>query len=61
MPKAAKSLVIIYDMSEPSMECIWSQEIGAPRAAEVIYHEVEALENVESDVMSLGFVKTFAL
>ena len=61
MPKAAKSLVVNHDMSEPSMECIWSQEVGAPRAAEVIYHEVEALESVESDVMSLGFVKTFAL
>ena len=61
IPKAAKSLVVNHDMSEPSMECIWSQEVGAPRAAEVIYHEVEALESVESDVMSLGFVKTFAL
>jgi hypothetical protein len=58
---AVKSMVIAEETAEPSMECIWSQEVGAPRAAKVIYHEVEALESVESDIMNLGFVKTFAL
>ena len=58
---AVKSMVIAEETAEPTMECIWSQEVGAPRAAKVIYHEVEALESVESDIMNLGFVKTFAL
>ena len=37
------------------MECIWSEEVGAPRAAEVTYHAVEPLE-VASDVMMLSTV-----
>lgn len=43
------------------MECIWSEEVGAPRAGYVKYHEVEPLQSIESDVMSLSIVKSFAL
>ena len=49
-----KSLVIA-EVAEPTMECIWSEEVGAPRAAEVTYHAVEPLE-VASDVMMLSTV-----
>ena len=43
------------------MECVWSEEVGAPRAAEVVYHEVEPLQAAQSDVMTLRVVKSFAL
>ncbi len=45
----------------PTMECIWSEEVGAPSAGYVKYHEVEPLQSIESDVMSLSVVKSFAL
>lgn len=57
----AKSMVFADKSVEPTMECIWSEEVGAPRAAKVTYHEVEPLTKPVSDVMSLGFVKSFAL
>lgn len=62
-PKAAaKSLVYDEVADAPAMECVWSEEVGAPRAAEVIYHEVEPLAvAVESDVLSVKTVKSFAL
>lgn len=51
---AAKSLVIAEEIAEPTMECVWSEAVGAPRAAEVIYHEVETIESVASDLMKVG-------
>ena len=62
-PKAAaKSLVYDEVADAPAMECVWSEEVGAPRAAEVIYHAVEPLAvAVESDVLSVKTVKSFAL
>ena len=62
-PKAAaKSLVYDEVADAPAMECVWSEEVGAPRAAEVIYHEVEPLAvAVESDILSVKTVKSFAL
>jgi hypothetical protein len=42
------------------MECIWAEEVAALRGAEVIYHEVEALEMPASDLMSVAVVKSFA-
>ena len=62
-PKAAaKSLVYDEVANAPVMECVWSEEVGAPRAAEVIYHEVEPLAvAVESDVLCVKTVKSFAL
>ena len=62
-PKAAaKSLVYDEVADAPVMECVWSEEVGAPRAAEVIYHEVEPLTMaVESDVLCVKTVKSFAL
>jgi hypothetical protein len=41
------------------MECIWSQEVGAPRAAQVTYHEVEPLQAANNDIMSVKVVKSF--
>ena len=55
---AVKSLVIA-DSVEPTMECIWSQEVGAPRAAQVTYHEVEPLQAANNDIMSVKVVKSF--
>jgi hypothetical protein len=42
------------------MECIWAEEVAPLRGAEVIYHEVEALELPESDVMTVKAIKSFA-
>jgi hypothetical protein len=59
--KAAAKSLVFGDVAEPMMECVWSQEVGAPRSSKVIYHDVEPLQQtIESDVMTLGFVKSFA-
>ena len=56
-PKAlSKSLVVAND--EPTMECTWSEAVGAPRSAEVTYHEVEPL-TVASDLVRVKVVKRF--
>ena len=47
--QAIKSLVI-DECNEPQMTCIWNEEVPAPRAAEVIYHDVEPIE-AESDIV----------
>lgn len=57
-PKAfAKSLVIAED-AEPTLECTWSEAVGAPRAAKVTYHEVEPLAT-QSDLIEVKVIKTF--
>ena len=55
--QVAKSLVVAPS-NEPSMECLWSQEVGAPRGAEVTYHEVEPL-TVASDLVRVKVIKSF--
>ena len=55
---ASKSLVVA-DSIEPAMHCIWSEAVGTPCAAEVIYHEVEPLKSVESDLVHVKVVKSF--
>ena len=52
----AKSLVIAAE--EPTIECTWSQAVGAPRGAEVTYHMVESL-SVESDLVRVNIIKRF--
>jgi hypothetical protein len=42
------------------MECIWNEEVGTFRGAEVIYHEVEALELPASDLVNVSVIKSFA-
>ena len=54
-----KSLVV-NETATPTMECIWNEEVGTFRGAEVIYHEVEALELPASDLMTVKVVKSFA-
>ena len=54
----AKSMVIA-EAAEPTMECIWSQEVGAPRAGVVTYHEVEPLQAVASDLVKVGAIQSF--
>jgi hypothetical protein len=54
----AKSMVIA-EVAEPTMECIWSQEVGAPRAGVVTYHEVEPLQAVASDLVKVGAIQSF--
>ena len=55
--RSAKSLVVA-EQTTPTMECIWSEAVGAPREAEVIFHASEPI-SAESDVMTVGFVKQF--
>ena len=57
--QALSKSMVIAEIEEPTMECIWSQEVGAPRAAEVIYHEVEPLQAVASDLMKVSVIKGF--
>ena len=58
-PKALCRPLVMNDA--PMIECIWSEEVGAPRAGYVKHHEVEPLQSIESEVMSLSIVKSFAL
>ena len=60
-PAAMVKSLVVNNVAEPTMECVWSEAVGAPRAAQVVYHEVEPLQSVASDVMALGFVKSFSL
>ena len=60
-PSAMVKSLVVNNVAEPTMECLWSESVGAPRAAQVVYHEVEPLQSVASDVMALGFVKSFSL
>jgi hypothetical protein len=55
-----QSLVVNDEVAAPSMECIWNEEVGTFRGAEVIYHEVEALELSASDLMTVKAIKSFA-
>lgn len=54
-----QSLVVNNDTT-PALECIWSEEVGTFRGAEVTYHEVEALEMPESDLVKVPFIKSVA-
>ncbi len=58
--QALASSLVVADkaVDEPSFNLLWSQKVGAPRTAEVVYHEVEPLK-VESDVMTVKVVKSF--
>ena len=61
VPKAMRqSLVINNNGAAPTMECIWNEEVGTFRGAEVTYHEVEALEMPASDLVNVAVVKGFA-
>ena len=51
--QALSKSMVIAEVDEPTMECIWSQEVGAPRAAQVIYHDVEPLQTVASDLVKI--------
>ena len=51
--QALSKSMVIAEVDEPTMECIWSQEVGAPRAAQVIYHDVEPLQTVASDLVKV--------
>jgi hypothetical protein len=55
-----QSLVVNDNVAAPSMECIWNEEVGTFRGAEVIYHEVEPLEMPESDLVKVPFIKSVA-
>ncbi len=60
-PAMAQTLAF-GDMAEPSLTCVWSEEVGAPRAGYVKYHEVEPLQIVtKSDIVTVKVVKSFAL
>ena len=59
-PKAMCQSIVVNNSATPSMECIWNEEVGTFRGAEVIYHEVEALEMPESDLVAVKVIKSFA-
>ena len=54
---AAKSMVVAEE-DKPVVECIWSEEVGAPRDAEVTYHEVK-LPKKASDLVRVNTIKSF--
>ncbi len=56
--RALHKSLVIAEQTTPTMECIWSEEVGAPRSAEVTFHAAEPLAT-QNDVMNLGFVKQF--
>ena len=60
-PKAAAKSLVIAEESTPTIECIWSEEVGAPRAGYVKHHEIEPLAIVESDLMVVKQIKSFQL
>ena len=51
----------IAEEATPTIECIWSEEVGAPRAGYVKHHEIEPLAIVESDLMVVKQIKSFQL
>ena len=55
-----QSLVVNHNAVAPTMECIWSEEVAPLHDAEVVYHEVEALEMPVSDLVNVSMVKSFA-
>lgn len=55
-PKALSKSLVVAEDAMPTMECIWSEAVGAPCAAEVVYHEVEPLMSVESDLVRVKVV-----
>ena len=57
---AVRQSLVINEAAAPTMECIWNEEVGTFRGAEVIYHEVEALELPASDLMTVKAIKSFA-
>ena len=57
---AVRQSLVVNEAAAPTMECIWNEEVGTFRGAEVIYHEVEALELPASDLMTVKVVKSFA-
>ena len=58
--KAMCQSLVVNEAAAPTMECIWNEEVGTFRGAEVIYHEVEALEMPVSDLVSVAAIKSFA-
>ena len=61
VPKAATRSLVINDVAEPMITCIWNEEVELPSAGYVKYHEVEPLQSVASDLVSVKVVKSFAL
>lgn len=54
--KASKSMVYSTESLEPTMECVWSQEVELPKA-QVIRHEVEAIA-LEGDIEAIKAVRS---
>ena len=58
--KAMCQSIVVNNEAAPAMECIWNEEVGTFQGAEVIYHEVEALELPASDLVNVSVIKSFA-
>ncbi len=52
--------IVVNNESAPALECIWGEEVGTFRGAEVTYHEVEALALPAGDLVNVAVVKGFA-
>ena len=57
-PAVATKSMVVAEEDKPVVECIWSEEVGAPRDAEVTYHEVK-LPKKASDLVRLNTIKSF--
>jgi hypothetical protein len=56
-----QSLVVSEPTAEPTIECIWSQEVEPISGFEVTYHEVDFdVATVDSDLVEVKVVKSFA-
>lgn len=53
--------LVVCDSSEPTMECIWSEDVVLTNNVEVIYHKVDCnVEPLKSDVVMVKVIKNFA-
>jgi hypothetical protein len=56
LKSAISKSMVVAPQSEPTMECVWSEAVGAPRSAEVTYHKVES---IASDLVRVKVIKSF--
>ena len=56
LQSAISKSMVVAPQSEPTMECVWSEAVGAPRSAEVTYHKVES---IASDLVRVKVIKSF--
>ena len=59
--RAIPQSLVVTEPNEPTMECIWSQDVEPISGFEVTYHNVDfEVAAVESDLVAVKVVKSFA-